>query len=244
MPCQVTERLTSLLVVLATLFPFGSASAQGAIPYSSSIEVAVGGSRISIPIPSGFADASRNADLSAVGEALTPRHRRLLGFFVEERDLKAAASGKEVDLRQTFAVQTSIADERKTISEDGFAKVKEQAKAEFRNAPQSIPGRPTRFEELLKQLDKQARLDVKGVVPVGVIEESTHSITVLFVARSQVRAGGGVADDTNISAITIAAVKGKPVWLITRRTLQVKSDIEVASASARGWIAAVRAVNP
>jgi hypothetical protein len=238
MPAQLTQRVSLLLLAVAALVPFRAADAQ------APVQIHVGGAAIFIPVPRGFADASNNAELFAMGKAFTPRHRRLLAFFVQEQDLHAARNGKELDLQQVCDVQTATADEHKTFSEAGFAKVKEQVRAQFRDTAQSISGRTTRLEELLKQLDDQARLDVKSVVPVGVVEESPYSITVLFIANSQLHLAGGVADDTNISAITVAAVKGKPVWLITRRTLRHKGDIEIASAAAREWIAAVQAANP
>ena len=236
MPSHLTRRVVLLLTVVAAFTQFRAAEAQ------PPIEVQVGGSAIRIPAPKGFADASKSPELLTVGKMFTPRHRRLLAFFVHEQDLQAAQSGQEPDLHQTSDVQTSLADEHKLFSEAGFAKVKEQVKTQHREAARSSGG-TTRFEEVLRQLDNQARLELKGVVPVGVIEESPYSITVLFVARSQLRASGGVADDTNISAVTVAAIKGKPVWLITRRTLREKGDIDIASASAKEWIVAVQAAN-
>ena len=236
MPSQLTQRVVLLLMVVAALAPT-SAAAQAAV------EVRIGGAAITIPIPIGFADSSGNAELFAMGNAFTPRHRRLLAFFVQEQDLEAARSGKELDLYQVLDVQTAPAEEHRAFSESGFAKVKEQVKAQFRDIEPTIAGRTTRFEELLRQLDDRARLDVKGVEPVGIIEESPYSITALFVSKSQLQLAGGVADDTNISAVTVAAVKGKILWLITRRTLRQKGDIEIASAAAKAWIAAVQGAN-
>ena len=237
MPSQLTPRVVLLLMMAAALTPFSAAKAQ------APVEVRVGGAVIVIPIPSGFADSSSNAELFAMGQAFTPRHRRLLAFFVQEEDLQAAHSGKELDLHQVLDVQTAPAEEHRAFSEAGFAKIKEQVKAQFRDIEPSIAGRTTRLEELLRQLDDRARLEGKGVLPVGIVEESPYSITALFVSTSQLQLAAGVADDTNISAVTVAAVKGKILWLITRRTLRQKSDIEVASTAAKTWIAAVQGAN-
>lgn len=234
----MTRRVAFLVVALCALLPFEGIYAQ------APIEVYVGGVPILISVPNGYVDSSKNADLFAIRKIFTPRHRRLLAFFVAAHDLQAAESGKEPDLRQTFDVQTSAADENKVFSEAGFTKVKEQVRAQFRDMTQSISSRTTRLEELLKQLDNQARLEVKGVEPIGVIEESPYSITVLFVTQSQIQITAGVGDDTNISAITVAAIKGKPIWFITRRTLKEKGDIDIVSLSARQWIASVQEVNP
>lgn len=210
--------------------------------------VQVGGLGIVIPIPKGFVDSSTSKDISAIGYALTPQRRRLLAFLVSTEDLRATNAGKEPELNQTFAVQIAPADEDKIFSVETFKRVKQQVRAQMENMAQSAPdASTTRLAGLLRELAKQtgqpAQLEIDGIVYLGIVDESEYSITGAFVTTAQIQMASSVVKGANISAITVAAIRGKPVWLITRRTFQKEADIRTNNEHAHAWVSLIRAEN-
>ena len=242
----MSPRVLILFSAFAFLLPC-EADCQ-ALRSESKVLVQVGGLSIVIPIPKGFVDSSTSANLSAIGYALTPQRRRLLAFLVSTEDLRATNAGKEPELNQTFAVQTAPVDEDKTFSVETFKRVKQQVRVQMEKMAQSAPdSSTTRLAELLREQAKQtgepAQLEIDGIVYLGIVEESEYSITGAFVTTAQIQMASSVVKGTNISAITVAAIRGKPVWLITRRALQKEEDIRTNNEYANAWVSLIRAEN-
>jgi len=95
----VKLRLLVLLCALPFVPPwaYGQAGNGG----GDDVQVTIGESSIRLPIPSGFADSSTNPEMLAIGQVLTPRHRRLLAFFVSQRSSPAAGCARKMTFEST-----------------------------------------------------------------------------------------------------------------------------------------------
>jgi hypothetical protein len=213
------------------------------------VQIAVGGVLLVVPIPQGFASAAHDKQLMAEGEAATPHNRRLLAFFLPSSDIEARPRGKEPEFRFSYSMQTNPKDEVKTFSAETFLKVKAQVRNAFEAMPTEIRAgrRPEKLDETLREHARETgeliRVDIQSVVPLGEVEESETSITAAFLTNTKVRTSFGSNDVAYISAITVAAVKGKPIWLVTRAKLENDADIELTRVSAKDWIRSIQASN-
>jgi len=232
----------TLFVLLIVINVSQSAFAEEGLHYN------VGNAVLRIPVPDGFKDTfSSNKELYTIRIASTPAGRRLLAFLVTEKELKTYQNGRETYFNENITIQTQ-ANELVVTSKKSFADLRKQVRTQLNTmtaaavskAPDSAAALS---QEISRQLGSNVKLNLGEVVQLGVFKESDTSISFAFISTVQSQSIAGDDVETAVTAQTIALVKSKLLWLLTRLPYRGKADIARAQELSQTLLTKIIAAN-
>jgi hypothetical protein len=203
--------------------------------------------QVLISIPEGYSNAIEIKEFSLIGDLLTPRDRRMLAIFIPKEDIESFKKTGEATFQNSHIVSVKYSDEKKYITEQSFSVARQKVRSQYSQMIAKAGEGQTKLDELAQRAatitGKSMGVRTTGVQSIGVIEESDKSITVGLYGTTELRNGQEVIKESGTGAITIAIIRGKPLYLHTRGGLRDDSDIEMTCSRARNWIASIHSLN-
>jgi len=246
----MVRTMKSAATLLASLLLGASLSgAEAPAPAPGApVEISVGGTAISIPVPPGFEQLT--PDLQPAydfAQRFVYETNQEFVLFLPADQIAAAKDLKIPDLDRKLSVQVEKDEIPRFIANDRFAAKKQTLKAFLKDAVAQVeakaPGSIAKIEGGLgadEPLD--SRLAAQQVISLPPHDEGDRriSFSMLVVVNNEGPAGT-VSTGQLAGTVTHLHVKGKYLVLYAMGT---KSDLAWSRATSQSWVAAVLAANP
>lgn len=229
-----------LLIVTSLLF-------ISTVTWSRQIDV--GGAKIEIPSPHGF--AALTDQMQPINQLLektggTTNNIRFLTFVAEDQ-IPKAIQGKYPDLERHFSVQVSKSLINIDVTSAEFRATQEQIKYQNDNLLRAIEKeRPDFLAALRKGIDKQlgfeAAFSVAQVVPLAPHKETSFALSyAMYVGFNAKDKQGKAVPGVQVVNVTLLHIRNRLLFLYT---FAGKNDLAWSRAAAERWLQAVLAANP
>jgi len=207
-----------------------AASPAWAAPFAAP----VGGVRIALDAPAGFADTTFTGSprLQQIAQSLTSASNRILLFAVSDDDLRRFMQGDQPLLRRFMIVVTPRALEDKSVTTDQFD-------AFTKNALRGL-GKPPRRGDMLKYLDGQPRGKTSLL---GELRRDTTVVSVLEGTRLPEQRMFGSKPDYLFSTTTLLNLRGKALSLSIYTHLDSAQDLDWLKTLTARWIEDLERLN-
>lgn len=227
-------RLASALrTVLVALFPAALPAGAIAAPFATSI----GGERIVLDAPPGFADTGFLASprLQELAESATSASNRILLFAITDADLRRFMLGDSYELRRYMLVVTPKAMERDRVSDAQFAVLAAESLRDL------VP--PTPGIELRNYVERQPE---GKVALLAELKREPGLVSILQGARL-VHPGTGFFGRPRtalvLSTTTLLHLRGKALQLAVYSGYGSPEDVAWITSVTERWIAELQRLN-
>ncbi len=196
--------------------------------------VQLGGTRIGLDAPPGFADTGFTGSprLQELAEALTSASNRILLFALTDGDLRRFTQGDSLELQRFMIVVTPRGMERERVSESTFKLFVNESLHRLgeapgdRDYPKHLDARPLGAMSLLAELRKEA--DVVSVLQGTRTKDGGRS------ARPQYM----------LATSTLLFLRGKALSLTVYSRYQDGADVEWIQLITARWVDDLKRLNP
>jgi hypothetical protein len=233
------------LLMLVTLLPV-AATAQAAdarAEAATTSPTSIGLTLIEVPIPDGFADASRALPaLRQLGERLTPPGNRLLALLIPRADMALARTGQPPSMQRYMMVQTLRQTENQTLTESDFEGVRKLLREQYQGLLKSAtPAVQGLLDNSAREIGRDAGVDglqlkVGDMQGLEVFDERPWSISLLAATRYAVQVGEQTQEVPMAVGITTALVRGKVVYFYAYALFQASDDLDWVRSVTRAWL--------
>jgi hypothetical protein len=224
----------AMVLVLSTILP--------AIA-GDSTRIQIGTTEIVFPVPNGFSDPSQRAPrINATVEALTVPQKRFLVMFASEQDIELVAVDRDPKMALYYVAQTFRQTESATLSIDLFKNTKQIIREQFMTlSPMSTSVLQTVLQNFLSE--RGASSGTVTVKPLGVFDETEHSISATNITTATAKSGDVAISDSTVVSITTAMIHGKFVYLQVCSDLSGAEDVLSNQKASREWTRAILSAN-
>lgn len=218
-----------LAAVFAALLPSGGVAA----PFATS----VGGERIILDAPPGFADTGFLASprLQELAESTTSASNRILLFAITDADLRRFMAGDSYDLRRYMLVVTPKGLERDRVTEAQFAAL---AADSLRGLGAAAP-----TADLRKHLEGQAE---GRAVLLSELKREPGLFSILQGTRLVFPATGFFGSPRSalvLATTTLVRVRGKALQLAVYSGFDTPEDLNWITSITERWVEELRRLN-
>lgn len=201
--------------------------------------VQVGGSRIALDAPPGFADTSFTGSprLQEMAEALTSASNRILLFAISDADLRRFTLGDPLEARRYMIVVTPRVLERDRITAAAFASFV----AESLQGLEAAPAAGTDFRRHLEARPGDQRL-------LAELRREPDAVSVLQGARLPTPPRASIFAEEKppqyvLSTTSLVLLRGKALSLAVHALYETPGDLEWIRATTVRWIDDLRRLN-
>ena len=212
------------------------------------IEISVGGTRFSIPAPSGFAPLTADMNPSAdIALRFVPPNSDQFVLFLPESEIAAASSGGIPTFERRFVVQTAKEFSQSSLSTADFAELKRLVKTKNEEA---IRRAEAQLPNLLQKVNKGISNDYKQNLNLSVSQVRAfppHYETDLALAYSvsSIATGndknGAQSVDNGVFTTTFVLLNGKLLYLFVYAE---ETGLDWTRAESKKWVDMIIAANP
>jgi hypothetical protein len=210
-----------LLVSILVLFePFSQAAGDSCVTYP----VKVGSGRLDLAPPGGFVEiCSQDAKLCSTLTRGFPPSVQTVGYFVSPQEWAQFKKGEILGFTRYLIAQIS-----RSTAAQGFPGLKDFVRSQQGTIPDHT--------------DLPSTLKSQGRVGLGVIEETSDSITFGTIMKTQVASSPD--KEFVLVALNAAMVVGPLVLsLYSFRDYQTMGDVETAKQLTKSWLQCIRSSN-
>ncbi|MCC6656590.1 MAG: hypothetical protein IT512_00230 [Rhodocyclaceae bacterium] len=230
-----------MLIVLRTVLIWIVFNSVAAIGAESSVVVTIGAERLILPPPSDFQFPGALAPrLVRLGEHAMVPEDRLLAIFASPKDIQAEVRGNPARMDRYGLAQTTKELEQHQISLAQFAKYKADVRAELSGKiEQDFSDLRKNWAVIAKEYGHRGRkkpdLTLEDISPIGVVKETSVSLTALGLVSTKVRANGGERIHVTAMATSLVLVRRKVLWLQVFATFRTPADIRWVRDTSLEW---------
>ena len=211
----------------------------------------VGPTRLSLPIPDGYEEATQVAPaLRQFGERLAPPVNRVLAYFVSTDDvraLRASASGAE--FKRYFLVETLRQAEQSDISPAEFSQAQTIIRDQYKHMlPDAAKAMKPQIDSLANELRESSGGKISGL-KVGELRgldifiDDPQAISLLAVTKVTVQTQDTSTEVPMALALNTVLVGGKLVYLYVYTRYAGDRDLDWARAQSKVWLDQAAALN-
>lgn len=224
----------AMVLVLSTILPAMA---------GDSTRVLIGTTEIVFPVPNGFSDPLQRAPrINATVEALTDSQKRFLAVFASEQDIELVAVDQDPKMALYYVAQTLRQTESATLSIDLFENTKQIIRDQFMTlSPMSASVLQNLLQNFLSE--HGASGGPVTVKPLGVFDETKHSISATNITTATAKNGEGTFTYSTVVSITTAMIRGKFVYLQVCSDLAGVEDVLSNQKASREWTRAILSAN-
>ena len=213
------------------------------------INIDIHGTTISIPAPAGFTEVQAvSMETFQAFEDLCPPANRLLACFLTNQDAGSLMKGEDAELNRHFLVQVYKQLEPVNVSLADFSPFREGIRTEFENYyaenREKVDAWAKRgSDNLSRRYDTDVKLDIEGMVPLGINEETASHISTSMLIKYESAILESVESYISAGTMVIQLVRGKVLFLYVYRNYNSNSDLEWTKKVAKEWSNRIIAAN-
>jgi hypothetical protein len=237
-----------LLIVSLLLGPLAEASDNPST--AGTWPTAVGQTRLSLPIPDGYSEATSVApSLRQIGERLTPPINRLLGYFVDKGEIRALRPEAGSGLKRYFLVQTFRQTETVDISPAEFSQVKDVIRGQYKQMlPESAQTMQQQIDSTVQELQASTGTALTGlrigeIRGLEVFLDESQAISVLAITKIAVQTQDATVETPMAVGMNTALIGRKLVYFYAYTTYSGEEDLEWVRAQSKAWLAKAAELN-
>ncbi len=203
--------------------------------WAAPFAVPVGGARIGLEAPAGFADTGFTGSprLQEIAESLTSASNRILLFAISDADLRSFMQGDRPELRRFMIAVTPRALEDQSVTARQFD-------AFVVDALRELGGPPPAQGDALKYLDAQPR---GKAALLGELRRDTTVVSVLQGTRLPDRPGFGSQPQYLLSTTTLLNLRGKALSISVYSAYESADDLAWIKLETARWTEDLRRLN-
>ncbi len=197
--------------------------------------VQVGADRLAIDTPAGFSDSAAfgSPRLTDFAETLADASNRVLVFALSDSDMRKFSAGDQLDLRRYLLAVTARATERERLTAAQFAILLQEASRATGTPPEAgtdfmkyLQGRPTGQAHLLADLRRDGQV-----------------LSIMQGTMLPSQGGWNEKRQFRVSAMTIALVGGRALYLSAFSAYDSPADIAWLKTVSERWLEDLQRLN-
>lgn len=210
------------------------------------VEINVGGTRLEVPVPAGYAPITSGSYLDFSKKFVPPTNEQFALFFTEADAAQIARGEVVVPERQCY-VQSSKAIIQQFATKGDFAQLKDMMKRQnddvFKKAVADAPKAVERMNKgLTEELNQDLKLSLNQMVPLPPHHENERSLAFSMLTKYQINDLSGKPEIfEGVVTATFVHVRGKVLYLYVNTE---KKALEWSRTAAKAWAEQVIAANP
>jgi hypothetical protein len=240
-PAWPLRRIVLVCAALALLVAVGGLllTREG----NESVDVALGDATLHLVAPYGYSELKGSPQQRRALESLTPAAHRLLAVFVAAGDLDNLTQGHQITGERFMAVEVQRRNETSDVSIEAFARLRDQL-GKQQNTAFTEGQRPA--ERLLNKAfeQKDFTIDISGTTPLGVFDETPHSISVASLARFQVTRASRASDNVMALSANALLASNRIIVAYVETSYESPADVEWLKSTSKRWVRRLIEANP
>lgn len=216
---------------------------------TEAVDTEIGGVKIKIPPPKGFAEISSvSPQLVSMFSEMCPQTNRLLGVFLSEDDIGRVLRDQFPEMRRYMLAQSVTALDSLSFTKYQFAELRkmlrEQYDTFFEDKEEYVNSLLDNMENVIsKRTGERVGLSIGDIVPLGVESESSTGIAVSQLTKYQLSVLGKPEDHVVVASFVVTFIKGKVIYLYVFSNFADKVDLNWVRKQADAWHRRVLAIN-
>ena len=200
----------------------------------------IGAVSLKVPLPEGFARFDgANKDVDKLLVQMVPPINRLLMVMAPPDDVAAAKQGALRDLNRYMMLQTFRQTEKMTITTKEFAEVLKGVDQQL-GSDKAIAKQEEEINAQLKRTNDVKNLKVGETAMLGIYQRSDEFVDMGMMLKAQV---AGNEPKPIVSAISIAMIRGKVVYIYVYSAYKTPEDITWTRKTVKEWRESITAAN-
>jgi hypothetical protein len=239
-------RVPPLLIAFTLAF---AASATAQVP-DHSARVSAGGVVLIVPAINGFRfPTEQERGINALVAPFILPKNRLLAALLTDGDLRLFASGRQPGFDEYFVLQIPHSIEGRAVTLNEFQPLRRGIREQQKSAQIRIsPTVKRQLADASKQTSDRAgakiQISITEPIPLGVFEDTEHSIGVTLLSRVRAEAHEARTEDLMLSASVVTVVREKLLYLNGVCTFHSMFDLARCNSQVNAWLSALHAANP
>jgi hypothetical protein len=239
--------LSALLACIAIT----SSQIAAAAPGTDSADVMIGNTKITLPIPAGFAPPSATPKplWDMMAHSLPASNRLLAAMLPSDALQSPPPANGDAAAGRVLGVQTFVAVEQGGVSADQFAELKrvmrEQNKQLLANVKDQIQDSTDRVSQDAAKMsgDSSTKVTSHDTASLGIFDEQPNSISLAAVQTISVAMKKGSTDVRQVMGMSTLRLRGKALMVSVYSRYRSEADVEWVKAQVRDWVKRVNELN-